>query len=282
MVPGTREWLFFLESNPGRPAAARGITITPAQNSKGSWAEYVDGALVTSDCFGIEINFNSNSRSGAIGNTLVDIGIDPAAGTAYSVVIPDLSACHASPLNVASGGIWYYFPLFIPAGSSIAARASIDNATVGTLRSFIRLFGKPRHPEFVRCGRYVEAIGVVAATSEGTVVVPGGASEGTWTSLGTLSRDAWWYQLGVFSSDASLTAGTCEYDLSIGDATNKHVLPEPIVAASVTGTGEQFSFTNDYAGPMVAGVAGQTVYARGQHSGTPDTDITCIAYALGG
>jgi hypothetical protein len=282
LVPGIDEFGSVLNSHDVRPAANIGITITPAQNSKGSYAEYIDGALVTFDVYGIEINFNTNSRSAAIGNTLVDIGIDPAAGTTYQVVIPNLSATHACPLNVGQSGFWYYFPLFVPAGSSIAARASIDNATVGTLRSLIRLFGEPRYPEAVRVGRRCEAVGAVTATSEGTVVVAGGASEGTWTSVGTLARDAWWFQLGVCASDTSLSAGTCFWDMAVGDATNKRIISQPICRTMVTGTGEEFSMLNQMYGCCLDAKAGQTVYVRGQHSGTPDTDVTCIAYAVGG
>lgn len=283
LVPGMPEWGFYLNSSDIRPAAAVGITITPAQNSfGGAWAEYVDGALVTADVYAIRINFNSNARTGANGNTLVEIGIDPAAGTSYTVLIPYLSATHAAPYNVGTRGIEYYFPIFIPAGSSIAARASIDNATVGSFRSFIQLYGKPRHPDHVRVGRHCDAIGEVTATSEGTVVAAGGAAEGTWTSVGTLARDAWWFQLGICSSDISLTAGYCDWDIAIGDATDKRVLPDKICTSLVSGTAEQFSYANREQGCYLDAKAGQTVYVRGRHSGTPDSDVTCIVYAVGG
>lgn len=283
-VPGMEEWGTIIRSHDVRPAANVGVVVTPAQNTKvgAAWAEYLDGALVTQDIYGIEINFNSNSRSGGVGNTIVDIGIDESAGTTYQVVIANLLATHASPYNVNAQGYWYYFPLFIPAGSSIAARASVDNATVGSFSSFITLYGKPRYPENIRFGRRVESIGVVTATSEGTVVVAGGASEGTWTSVGTLARDAWWFQLGVGTSDSSLLAGNYDWDVAIGDASNKRILPQPQGRSLVTGTLEQLSLLNNYHGCCCDALAGQTVYVRGQHSGTPDTDVTCAVYALGG
>jgi hypothetical protein len=284
-VPGINEFGWMLGSHETtRPAANMGITITPAQNAKsGAYAEYLDGALVLFDVYGIKINFNTNARSAAVGNTLVDIGVDITAGTSYTVLIPDLLACSSSPMTVGMSGTWYYFPVFIPAGTSIAARASVDNATVGTLRSMIWLYGKPRYPEQIRVGRRVEAIGEVTATSEGTVVVAGGAAEGTYTSMGTLTRDAWWYQIGVGSSDSSLSAGICDWDLAVGDATNKR-LPscQPCCRTMVTGTGEEMSQVNNMENFSIDGKAGQTVYIRGQHSGTPDTDVTCIAYAVGG
>jgi hypothetical protein len=281
LIPGHPEWGFFLNSTNVRPAAAVGITITPVEDAKGNYSEYVDGALVTSDVWAIAINFNSNARSGEIGNTLVDIGIDTTAGTSYTAIINNLSACHAAPYNVGLQGIWYYFPLFIPAGSSIAARASVDSTNLLAFRSFIQLYGKPRHPEAHRVGRRVETIGAVTATSEGTVVVAGGAAEGTYTSVGTLARDAWFFQMGICSSDTSLTANICDWDMAIGDATNKRTVCEPICRMSTVGTAEQFSFINDQ-NAFCEAKAGQNVYIRGQNGGTPDTDVTCIAYAVGG
>jgi hypothetical protein len=283
-VPGFQEFGWVLSSHAStRPAANMGITITPAQNSKGSYSEYIDGALVLFDVYGIKINFNTNDRSNAVGNTLVDIGVDVTAGTSYTVLIPDLLATHASPLSIGHG-VNYYFPLFIPAGTSIAARASIDNATVGTLRSMIYLYGKPRYPAQVRVGRRVEAIGEVTATSEGTVCVPGTAADGTYTSMGTLTRDAWWFQMGFGTSDASLASGGIyDWDLAIGDASNKRLAStEPIARTIIHTSAEQVSHINSMENASMFGAAGKTVYIRGQGSGVADTDITTIAYALGG
>lgn len=286
LVPGFNEFGWVFSSHSGtRPAANMGITITPAQNSKaGSYSEYVDGALVINDVYGIKINFNTNDRSNAVGNTLVDIGVDVTAGTSYTVLIPDLLATHAAPYNIGGGGFWYYFPIFIPAGTSIAARASVDNATVGSLRSQIYLYGKPRYPEQVRCGRYVEALGEVTATSEGTVVTAGQAAEGTYTSMGTLTRDSWWYQMGFGSSDSSLTSGNIyDWDVAVGDASNKRLVStEPLGRTIITGAAEQVTHINSMENASMLGKAGQTVYIRGQCSGTPDTDTTCVVYALGG
>jgi hypothetical protein len=285
-VPGFGEFGWVLSSHAAtRPAANMGITITPAQNSKaGAYSEYIDGALVLFDVYGIKLNFNTGDRLGASANMIVDIGVDVTAGTSYTVLIPDLLVTHAAPYNIGAGGVWYYFPLFIPAGTSIAARASIDNATVGTLRSMIYLYGKPRYPEQVRVGRRVEALGEVTATSEGTVVVAGGAAEGTYTSMGTLTRDAWWFQCGFGSSDSSLTAGQIyDWDVAVGDATNKRLVStEPLGRTIITGAAEQVSHVNSMENASLDGKAGQTVYIRGQCSGTVDTDTTCIVYALGG
>ncbi|MGH7949134.1 MAG: hypothetical protein ACREQF_07925, partial [Candidatus Binataceae bacterium] len=117
-----------------RPAANMGATVTPAQNSKGSYAQVF--TALAFDAYFIAIQINSNNAAAAARDTIIDIGVDPAGGTSYTVLIPDLLGSCASNLAAISAtagcGIWYYFPLWIKAGSTIGARASVNNATVGT------------------------------------------------------------------------------------------------------------------------------------------------------
>jgi hypothetical protein len=136
----------------------------------------------------------------------------------------------------------------------------------------------------VRVGRRVEAIGEVTATSEGTVCVAGTAAEGTYTSMGTLTRDAWWFQCGFGSSDTSLTSGSIyDWDVAVGDATNKRLVStEPLGRTIITGAAEQVTHINSMENASMFGATGQTVYIRGQCSAAVDTDTTCIVYALGG
>ena len=45
---------------------------------------------------------------------------------------------------------------------------------------------------------------------DATAVTPGNAADGTWTSLGTTSRDLWWWQVGYQIDNTVVTA---EYTL---------------------------------------------------------------------
>lgn len=273
-TPPTNEFLWQLQTANVRPAAAMGTAVTPAQNSKGSYAELIDGALVTEDVWFIVININSGATSAATRNILIDIGIDPTAGTSYSVIIPDLLGTSAAPYNVNGGGIWYQFPLHIPAGASIAARASVNNATVGTVRVQAFLYGKPKHPELCKKGHVVEALGVVAATSQGTAVTSGTTSEGSWTSLGSPARDAWWFQLGMGMDDTTMAANVYHAELGAGATQRVIVKDVPIIGT----TAEQLCMLPHFGVAEVP--ESETIYGRLQCSGTVDTTLSMIAYAL--
>jgi hypothetical protein len=279
------EFHWRLSSFTGQPASAVGTSITPGNNTKGSYTEVISDTVVVNDVYGIRINFNSNSVSTVARDTIVDIGTDPAGGTSYGVVIPDLLASCAQiylpAATGAAGGIWYYFPLFIPAGSAIAARASVNNATVGTLSCWIQLFGRPTRPDLVKVGSRVTAYGIVAASSRGTTITPGTVSEGAYVSLGTPSVDNWWWQVGMGVNDGSMSDNVNHLDLAYGDATNKHLILEDVPWMSDGGEGTQsYMYEGDECCRHIP--ASQELWGRAQCSATPDSAISMAAYGLGG
>lgn len=263
-----------------RPAAAMGTAVTPGNNTKGSWVQILSAANVSRDVFGLLINVNSNNVSAAARNTILDIGVDPAGGTAYNVLVPDLLVSCAAPYNIGNGGVWYYFPIWIKAGSTVAARASVNNATVGTLRCNLTIFGSPRDRRLIKVGTRVEALGVTAASSSGTSVTNGTTSDGAWTSVGTLARSAWWWQLGLGISSGSMSALAYHADLAVGDASNKVIVIEN--ALVTTTTSEQLNNMVTVTDVGKTTPAGTNVYARSQCSGTANTPFSMIGYALGG
>lgn len=93
-----------------RPANGMGATVTPGNNTKGSYAQVF--TALEHDVYFIAIQINNATATGVV-NTLIDIGVDPAGGTSYTVLIPDLIAPGASGLlgNSATGGggHWYCF-----------------------------------------------------------------------------------------------------------------------------------------------------------------------------
>lgn len=263
-----------------RPAAAFGATVTPGNNAFGSWVQLMNSAAVARDVFAILINVNSIAVSATAKDALVDIGVDPAGGTSYSTVIPELLASCASPYNVGAGGIWYLFPLWIRAGSSIAARASVNNATVGTARVNCRVFGSPRDQRLIKVGTRVEAIGTNTAASAGTSITSGTTSDGSWTSLGSTSRDAWWWQLGMGVNDTTMTARAYHADVAVGNASNKDIVIENAMIATTSSeqlNNAPLTFDSGKIAP-----AGTSVYGRLQCSGTADASLSMAAYALGG
>ena len=259
-----------------RPASANGTSVTPAVGSKGSYAAL--GSAISQDAFGILVNVNTNFASTASRNTVVDIGMDPAGGSSYSVVIPDLLCGGSSAYTRNGGGNWYYFPLFIKAGTTIAARAQ------GSVTSAIRVgcvtFSLPGNASMVRKGSFIEALGISAPG--GTSITPGTTSDGSWVDLGTTSNRMWWWQFGmqVGTADTSWNLNAIHVDVATGDASNKEIIIQD--ANFCTDSGE-------YVGnpPLTAGVewevpAGAHIYIRAQASGTLETAYNAAVYGLGG
>jgi hypothetical protein len=247
----------------------------------GSYAQVLSAANVSKDVFGLQIQFSSNAVSSAARDTIVDVGVDPAGGTSYSVLIPSLLASCAAPSIGATGcGINYYFPLYIKAGSAVAVRASVNNATVGTLRCGIRVYGAPRDRRNVSVGYKVIAYGVTTGTSSGTSVTPGTTSEGTWTSLGTVASgdSPWFWQYGVGVNQATITAVGYTGDLGVGDASNKVIVGEDRVWQGTTT--EQWYDNGVAVGCAYQAKAGDIVYGRMQCSGTAVSGLSMAAWGV--
>ena len=279
-VPSAGDFKWWVSNGASRPAATYGTALTPGTAPTfGSWTQLMSGATVAQDVFGIMINFNSFSTSATTRNVLVDIGVDNAGGTSYRTVIPYLIAGHAAPYTVGSGGQWYYFPLFIKAGSSIAARAMGNVVTAG--RCMITVFGQPKRPDSVRVGSRVFSFGEDTTNAIGTAVTLGTTGDGAWAQAGSATpMPLWWWQAGYTCADTTMTAAMIHLDCSAGDATNKKILIQD--SPLVTTSAEQISNLPTTVGCVANVAAGQNVYVRGQSSATADSTPTMMAWGLGG
>lgn len=261
-----------------RPHATWGTAITSpgTANVKGSYVSVL--SALAFDVYGIFIRAADVSASGAATDTLLDIGVDPAGGIAFSVIIPDLLISNASNLSI-SGGVSYYFPLWIRAGSSLGIRVA-STKTSNPFGVNLRVFGKPRDPKVSRFGTYVTSFGVNAAASNGTAVTVGTTSVGAWTALGsTLAKSHWRWQLGMGCSSVMTANDAYSGDLGVG------VVGGPQVVISdqmwIVENGPMCCSGSDYQGEHYA-ATGDGVYVRSQCLGTPDAGITFAAYGLGG
>lgn len=259
------------------PTEAFGVAVTPQINTKGNWFQILSSALVSEDVFGLLINFNYGFVNGTARDMLSDVGVDPAGGSSYSVLIPNLYMC--SPATYEHAGQSYYFPIWVRAGSSIAVRTSVNSLNTNTVSCWIRAFGRPRDPRMVKVGTYVDAYGAVPSTSTGTLVTPGTVSEGAWTSLGTISREAWWWQQGMGQNTGSMGLRWWSADLGIGDLSNKHVVIRDQLF-SVIATNEQLA--SRLAVNPGYKVSSGNVYARLQASSSGGQTPAMVAYGLGG
>jgi hypothetical protein len=263
-----------------QPAAAYGTSVTPGNNSYGSYASVIAGASVTDDVFGIYIQVCANTTSTAARDTILTIGLDPAGGTSFTDTINHLLvSCAGLYFGAASGpGVSYFFPLFIKAGTSIGAKASVNNATVGTLRCSVRLLCQPSRPELVRVGSFVTTFGDTVASSTGTAVTAGTASEGTYTQLGSaLASPLWFWQLGVGANSGTMENNALHADLGLGDASNKRT----IITNDDTFTTSAEALIATHVGAYANGATGDLVYGRLQHAGS-GAYYSMMAYGVGG
>jgi hypothetical protein len=260
-----------------RPAAAYGTQITPGNNTYGLYTEILSDTDVTRDCYGILVNINSITVSTAATDSITTIGIDTSGGTSYVDFIPHLLSSAASTYTTQSGGHWYYFPVFIPAGSALAAKGSINRATVGTQRVAVWLYGAPSDPSSLKVGQGVEAIGITAASSAGTAVTSGGAAEGTWTSLGSTTKQCFSWNFGIGVNDAGMNSGIYHADLSYGDGTNQKVIGlDKWYMSSNAEILSSVIFPAQYCHVPVGG----TIYGRLQFSGTASAALSMAAYGV--
>ena len=268
------------------------VTVNLSTTTYGAWTNLATSAEVAYDVYGILICLNNYAASNAIRNALFNIGVDNAGGTSYRVVIPALIGGSSSPYYLGSGGIWYYFPLFIPAGSSIAVQAK-GTAASTTAGCAIWLYGQPDQPELVKTGSIVAALGIDDANNRGTTITMGTTADGTWLNLGLNGvapyagkfdfsnvGPPWWVQCGFAQNDASMTAAAIHCDVALGTATQKVLILEDqlwtVTAAEQIASNCYFNgYTRFY-----NGISGNEVWVRAQSSSASDTGPCMAVYMM--
>lgn len=273
------EFGLIIASASGAPSASIGASTTPGHNSYGSYSSIMSGATVTDDVYGLWIIVNAGFVSASYRDILITIGLDPAGGTSFSDWITDLAGSCASNYGGATsaGGVKYFFPLFISAGTAIGAKSSVNNVTVGTVSVGLRLLCKPTRPDLLRLGTQVRTYGSTAASSSGTAVTPGGASEGAWASLGTVAAGdrPWFWQVGVGINNATMNNNGLHVDFGIGDGSNKRIVIQDQLI--LTSTSETISA--EYPGAYAKACPGDVVYGRAQGASAV-TGTSMIAYGV--
>lgn len=151
------------------------------------------------------------------GQTLASLLVDPAGGTSWSSLI-DYLTCGQTTFFANQGLIWYNFPLFIKAGSSIGAMARTKHTANLAGRILMNAMGNPTRPEAWWCGQKVEALGIDAANSKGTTITPGlNGAAGTWTNVGSPTTARYGaIQLGINGSDATALTQAYHFEMGFG------------------------------------------------------------------
>lgn len=266
-----------------KPATTTGagvaVTAHASAHTKGSWSQITSSTAY--DIYWLVITFVAYTTPATV-TYLIDIGADPANGSSYTVLCPNLG--QGKP------GYWeqdarttsfqtYTFPCYIPAGSSIGARCqcSTGSTQIGVI---LDAYGRTCNPYNAPgpWGRKVTALGVNTGTTLGTSVNVGTTSEGTWTSIGTVPYDVCWWQWAYLTSDTSFAFGLTLFDFAYGDSSNK------IIFANRK---EQAFDTNETQVDCLHRTPGAiwipkdtTLWARGLAGGGAESD-TVIVYLAG-
>lgn len=266
------------------PGATPGTSVTPGiSNAEGSWTQLATSGNMAVDTFGFWLRVSDNAvATPTTGkNFLIDIGVDPAGGTSYAAVISNLVVGSAGPIT-AAGGHRFFFPLFIKAGSTVAARIQGSHGTGTASRVGVKFYGRPSNPAAVPVGSFSETIGTIT-NSNGVSFTPGNAADGSWTSLGTTAKAMWWWQLGYQIDNGTITAEYTYIDLAYGDASNKHLILRKMHQGTTSEQTGAIVDTTDLAYEAFCPVpAGATMYVRGRCLNAPDTGYNAVAVGIGG
>jgi hypothetical protein len=257
------------------PTNLPGTTVnnpTGAANTKDTtWT-----TLIASTSFDAQlalVHIQGSSLSSTNTATLIDIGIGAAASE--TVLIPDLLAGY-SPPPAALGGFPRHaiFPLYIPAGSRLSARAQ-SVRTTGSTKVWIELLGGAHGPDWW-CGEQVIAYGITAASSIGTNVTQGGtSSEGSWTSIGTTSQDHKALIFLVHGSNTDTTMQTSAQNWDVGiDTTSTAILAQDFL--SMSGTAESIGQHGIWM-PIYADVPSGSVLAVRGSASVASPDVLDVA-----
>jgi hypothetical protein len=209
--------------------ASYATVVTPhnTANTKGSYAQIV--AATAFDANWLLVQF-----AGILLNSphLIDVAI--GAGGSEQIVLPDL---FAHPPGVVGSSPSYLFPVFVPKGSRIAARAQSGAGGFGnvitsvTLVSGVMLSGGSAPAKASAYG--------ATASSLGTNIDPGGTADvdSAWTQLTAATDRAhnWIIVSGRFG-DGSISIA-CYFRLSIGiggSGSEQILIPELAFSAEPT------------------------------------------------
>lgn len=148
------------------------VTADATIHVKGAWTPLI--AATSFDAYLAGLVFARPT----LANMLVDIGVDPAGGTSYTVIIPNILISGA----FTNQGTNYLFPVFISKGSQVAARTQAS-VTVNTVRVGLSLIGGGHDPGIHRGA--IQDYGANTVNSQGVALANAAAgTKGAWTQLG--------------------------------------------------------------------------------------------------
>ncbi len=128
------------------------VTGSGTANTKGSWTQILPA--LTFDAFYIYITALNTVASATDTSLLLDVGIDPAGGTSYIVVVPNI--LFGFSFDVDQMRQDFAIPVYMPTGSTVAARIQSVITSETTDVAFQVVGGIPSDNPFPPVGLIVD------------------------------------------------------------------------------------------------------------------------------
>ena len=264
----------------GTPSATiAGQALTANANDVDSAVTTVLSALAH-DVHYLVLQVGGFSVAGA-GMVAMDVLIDTAGGTPGTLLIADLAVGYSPPQTAGSvtTSRSYHFPLYIPAGATVGVRQRTRHtANITTGRIIMHGYGDPSQPQAWWCGRGVETLGITGTTganSYGTSFTTPSGSWGSWTTIGTSTRDYGAVQFGC-NGAPDATSETLLYEYGYGS----NRLPcSPGVWADVDSS-DRFADIGRNMRPIFCSVASGTVWQGRGYANGLNTDLHHAIYGV--
>ena len=226
------------------------------------------------DCYTVAINVCNTFVATTDTSALMDVLYDPAGGTAWQILIPKLIIGFRNNNNVPVPEYW--FPLYVPKGSSIGARWQCVTDTTVTPNVCITLCGGPSRPGFW-FGTAVTACGTDTTGSQGVDIDPGSTGTyGAWASVGGTTNPAFRFlTIGVQGTTNAHTADTYHAQYGFGDTK----IPGAQVRFAYT-TAEELRLSPAHYGVYADIPAGTQLQARATGSDATSEDCSVALYGV--
>jgi len=187
-----------------------GTTITTgAANTKGAYSAGQIFASVAEDVVGVTIAATGVAVSAGNTGYLLDLGIGPSGSEVDLIQNIDFGAAQVE----SSGFNAYFFPVFIPKGERLAARA--QGAVVNDVAEVIVVLHRAPAGWAMEVPKLWESLGAVTASSRGTLVSAANGAFGSWTTIATTTKNYDRWHVG-FDLAADTTASNSVNVIELG------------------------------------------------------------------
>jgi len=249
------------------------VTTGGSSSTKGSWVELI--ASTSFDAYWIHILASAYGLATAASQGCIDIGI---GGATEEVLIPDLLMGYCGQWGTEGlGPKQWAFPLYIPAGSRLTARAAGArvSATVGVSAT---LFGGDGSPKY-RVGSKVTTYGM-GTVPNGTTITPGASgAEGSHTEITASTSEDHFALFPSFQVTGDTTTNLRGFALDIGyGAATQEVLTQ--VYRYGTSGNEKMDGPYPCWPTFVDIPAGSRLTLRASNSGTNDGGYNGVIHAV--